>query len=101
GVLKLQGLERTLRAEQRNAAARHDALFDGRTGRVQRVLDASLLLLHLGFGRGTHVDHRNTAGELRETLLELFLVVIGRRLLDGAADLGDTTLDRLLLAVAI
>ncbi len=35
------------RADERHAAARDDALFDGRAGRVERVLDAGLLLLHL------------------------------------------------------
>ena len=46
-VVELQAVERRQRAEQRHAAAGDDALFDGRAGRVQRVLDAGLLLLHL------------------------------------------------------
>ncbi len=48
GVLELEVLERLLRADERDAAAGDDALFDRRARRVQRVLDASLLLLHLG-----------------------------------------------------
>ena len=39
-----------MRAEQGDAAAGDDALLDGRLGRVHRVLDAGLLLLHLGLG---------------------------------------------------
>src|SRR4030095_11776628 len=38
------------RAQQRHAAARDDALLDGRSRRVQRVLDARLLLLHRRLG---------------------------------------------------
>jgi hypothetical protein len=72
-----------LRADERDAAARDDALFDGGAGRVQRVLDAGLLLLHLGFGGGADVDHGHAAGELRLALLELLLVVVRRGLLDG------------------
>ena len=78
GIVELERLERALRADERDAAARDDAFFDRRTRGVQRVFDARLLLLHLGFGRGADVDHRHAAGELRETLLELLLVVVRR-----------------------
>ena len=36
--------------EQGHAAAGQNAFFDGRTGGVQGVFDAGLLLLHVGFG---------------------------------------------------
>ena len=75
-------LERVERAEQRDAAAGDDAFLERRARRVQRVLDAVLALLHLGLGRGADLDDRDAAGELREPLLELLLVVVGRRLLD-------------------
>src|SRR3954447_559136 len=39
-----------------DAAAGDDALFDGRAGRVERVLDAGLLLLELGLGGRADVD---------------------------------------------
>src|SRR5205085_5491016 len=84
-AVALELAEHDLRAQQRDAAARNDALFDGRAGRVQRVLDAGLLLLHLGLGRGADIDDRHAARELRETLLQLFLVVVRGRLLDGRA----------------
>ena len=62
--------------KQRDAATGQDAFFDGRTGCVQRILDASLLFLHFRLGRRTDVDLGNAAGEFRQTLFELFLVVI-------------------------
>src|SRR2546425_12383545 len=43
-------VERLLAPQERYAAARHDALLDRSTGRVQRVLDPCLLLLHFGLG---------------------------------------------------
>ncbi len=86
--------ERALRPEQRDAAAGHDALLDRRASGVQRVLDPGLLLLHLGLGRGAHVDDRHAAGELGQPLLELLPVVVAGALLDGALDLVDAALDR-------
>ncbi len=72
-----------------HAAAGHDAFLDGGTGRVQRVFDAGLLLLHLDLGGCTDLDHGDTAGELRNALLQLLLVVVGGGLLDLLLDLGD------------
>ena len=65
-------------ADERHAAAGDDALLDGRAGRVQRVLDARLLLLHLDLGRRADVDDGDAADELREALLELLAVVVAR-----------------------
>ena len=79
--------------EQGHAAAGHDALFDGRAGGVQGVLDAGLLLLHLGLGGGADVDHGHAAGQLGQPLLELLPVVVAGGLLDRGADLGDAALD--------
>ena len=64
------------RAQQRHTAAGDDAFLDRRAGRVQRVLDAGLLLLHLDLGRGADLDHRHAAGQLRQPLLQLLLVVV-------------------------
>ena len=58
------------------AAAGDDALLDSRAGRVQSVLNAQLLLLHLGLGGSADLDDRHAAGELRQTLLQLLLVVV-------------------------
>ena len=60
-----------------SAAAGDDALFHSRAGRVQRVLDAQLLFLHLGLGGSTDLDDGHAAGELGKALLQLLLVVFG------------------------
>jgi hypothetical protein len=52
------------RPQQRDAAARDDAFFDRRLGRVHRIFDACLLLLHLGVGGRTDLDDRHAADEL-------------------------------------
>ena len=80
--------------QQGHAAARHDAFLDGGLGRVHRILDARLLLLHLGLGGGPDLDDRHPAHELGEPLLQLLAVVVGRRVLDLRAELLDAALDR-------
>ena len=81
-------------AQQGDAAAGDDAFLDRRLGRVHRVLDAGLLLLHLGLGGRPDLDHGHAAHELGQPLLELLAVVVGGRLLDLGADLLDPALDR-------
>src|SRR5438132_2941131 len=93
-------VERLLAPQERHAAARHDALLDRGAGRVQRVLDPGLLLLHLAPGARAALDHRAPARHLREPLLQLLLVVIRRGLLDRGLDLADAALDVRLLALA-
>jgi hypothetical protein len=68
---------------------------------VERVLDAGLLLLHLGLGRRADLDDRDAAHELREALLELLAVVVGGGVLDLGADLALAGLDLVLLAGAV
>src|SRR5688500_327107 len=92
-ALELQLVEHLRRADQGHAAAGHDAFLDGRLGRVHRVLDARLLLLHLGFGGRTDLDDGVSADELRQPLLELLAVVVRAGLLDLRADLLDASLD--------
>ena len=67
---------------------------------MQGVFHAGLLLLHLGLGRGADIDDGDTAGELRETLLELLAIVVAGGFLDLAADLVHPALDVDLLAFA-
>src|SRR5690606_3650963 len=55
GVVTLD-LDGSTGAQQGHTATRDDAFLDGGTGRVQRVFDAGLLLLHLDFGRSTDAD---------------------------------------------
>ena len=97
----LELLERLEAADERDAAAGDDALFDRRAGRVERVLDAGLLLLHLGLGGRADLDDRDAADELGEALLELLAVVVGGGVLDLRADLLDAALDLGLLAGAV
>src|SRR4029079_14377048 len=87
--------------QQRDTAARHDALLEGCTGGLQRVLDAMLLLLHLGLGGSADLDHRDAARQLRETLLELLPIEVGVGVLDLGADLADPALDLRLLAGSV
>ena len=83
--LGTQPFDRFDRPQEGNAAAGNDPLFRGRSGRVEGVIDKVLALLHLGFGRGAGLDDRDAAGDLREALGELLLVVIARRPIDLAA----------------
>src|SRR5690606_996710 len=87
-------LDRGTGAQQGHAATGDDAFLDRGAGRVQRVLDAGLLLLHLDLGRGADANHRHTAGQLGDTLVELLAVVVAGGLLDLRADRLDPGLDR-------
>ncbi len=72
-------------AQQGHAAAGQDAFLDRRAGGVQGVLDAGLLLLHVGFGLGTDRDDRHAAGQLGQPLLQLLAIVVAVGLLDLAS----------------
>ena len=87
--------------EQRDAAARHDALLEGRAGGLQRVLDAVLLLLHLGLGGRADLHDGDAAGELGEALLELLAIEVGVGVLDLGLDLVDAALDGVGVAGAV
>src|SRR5262249_47641527 len=88
-------LDRIRGVDERDTAARHLALLEGGAGRLQRVLDAVLLLLHLGLGRSADLDHSDAAGQLREALLELLAVEVGVGVLDLGLQLLDPALDGL------
>src|SRR5689334_24759004 len=87
-------------AQQGNAAARHDAFLNRRTGRMHRVIDAILALLHLDFGRAADADHGYAAREFGQTLLQLFTVVVRGGFLNLRLDLLNARLDVGLLAGA-
>src|SRR5262249_46166798 len=84
--------------QQRDAAARDDALLERGAGRRDGVLDPVLLLLHLGLGRSTDLDDGHAARELGQPLLQLLAVEVGVRGLDLALQLLDPALDRLAVA---
>src|SRR5205814_7739976 len=85
-------------AQQGDAAARYDAFFNSRTGRMHRVINAILALLHLDLGRAADADHRDAARELGQTLLQLLTVVVRGSFLDLRLDLVDARFDVGLLA---
>src|SRR5262245_14956465 len=87
--------------QQCDAAARHDAFLHRGAGRIERVIDAVLALLHLDFGGATDLDHRYATSQFGQPLLQLLTVVIGGGFLDLRLDLGNATLDLLLLAGAV
>src|SRR4051812_28097923 len=68
---------------------------------MKRVLDAGLLLLHLGLGSRADLDDGHAANELREALLQLLAIVVARGVLDLGADLLDARLDVGALAAAV
>ena len=84
-----------LAADEGDAAARQNAFFDGRTRGVQRVFNAGLLLLHVGFARSADRDDGHAAGQLGEPLLQLLAIVIAGGAFDGFANLVDPLLTRL------
>src|SRR6476619_1486254 len=97
----LDALELLGGAQQGDAAARYDAFFNRRTGRMHRVVNAVLALLDFAFGRAADADHRDAAGELGQTLLQLLTVVVRGGFLDLRLDLVDAGLDIGLLAGAV
>src|SRR6266542_2854306 len=96
----LEFLEGLLGTNQSYPATGNDSLFDRRARRVESVLDAGLLLLHFGLGRCADLHDRHAAHELREPLLQLLAIVVGRGVVDLGADLRDAALDLVLLAFA-
>src|SRR6478672_8177622 len=100
-VLGANALELLGSTEQGDAAARHDAFLDSRAGRMHRVINAILALLDLDLGRAADADHRDAAGELGQTLLQLLAVVVRGGLLDLRLDLRHARLDVGLLAGAV
>ncbi len=68
---------------------------------MQRVFNASLLLLQLGLGRRADLDDGNAAHQLGQPLLQLFLVVVGGGLLDLRADFLHAAFDVGRLAGAV
>src|SRR5262245_17315892 len=94
-AVEVVDLDRLDRVQERNAATRDDTLLERRAGRLQCVLDAVLLLLHLGLGSSADLDDGNAAGQLRKTLLELLAVEVGVGVLDLLLQLLDPGLDPL------
>src|SRR5450631_505490 len=99
-VLGAQALEVLGGTQQGDAAARHDAFLNRRTGRMHRVINAILALLDFGFSGAADADHRDAARELRKTFLQLLAVVVRGGFLDLRLDLRHARFDVGLLAGA-
>src|SRR5260221_810056 len=100
-VLGAQSLEVLGGSQQRDAAARHNAFFHRRTGRMHRVINTILALPDLDLGRAADADHRDAARELGQTLLQLLTIVVRGGFLDLRLDLIDPRLDVGLLPSAV
>src|SRR6266851_2411006 len=100
-VRGLDALELLGSTEQGDAAARYDAFLNRRAGRMHRVINAVFALLHLDLGGAADADHRDAAGELGQTLLQLLTVVVRGGFLDLRLDLRDAGFDVGLLAGAV
>ncbi len=94
-AFEFQGLEGRDGSQQSNSSTGYDPFFNGRPCSIEGILDPRLFLLHLRLGCRTYVDHRNTADEFREPLLEFFLVIVGCRLVYLCLYLFDPSLDLL------
>ena len=68
---------------------------------MQCIFNASFLLFHFDFSCSTNLDDSNTTGELGNALLQLFFVVVRRRILNLAANLLNAAMNIFTLASTI
>ena len=87
--------------KQGHAPAGNNAFLDSSARCVHGILHTSLLLFQLGLGGSTDFNHRYAAHQLRQSLLQLFLIVVRSGLFDLRAELLDTALDLAGLAGAV
>jgi hypothetical protein len=92
------GLDRLLRAEQRDAAAGDISLLGRCASRVQGIINEILQGLHGDLAGAADVDDGHAAGELGVPFHQLLAVVIAGGLVVLSLDLRRTTLDVGLLA---
>ncbi len=90
---RLELIESRDAANERHTATGNDTFLDSRAGCVHGVFDASLLFLQLGLGSRADFNDGNAADELRETLLQLFAIVVRGGVLDLRANLTDAAFD--------
>mmetsp|Transcript_4839 Transcript_4839/g.19704 ORF Transcript_4839/g.19704 Transcript_4839/m.19704 type:complete len:224 (+) Transcript_4839:3193-3864(+) len=76
GHRSLQLGERLGCLEQRCTTTRDNTLVNRRFGGIERINDAILLLANLNLGGAANLEYRDTARELRESLLHLLPVVV-------------------------
>ena len=68
---------------------------------MPRVLDPILPLLDFDFGRAADPDHRDSPRQLRQALLQLLAIVVGRGLFDLRPDLRNAARDVFLRSPAV
>ena len=68
---------------------------------MKRVFDAGLLLFHLDFSGSSNIDHRDTADQLGQALLQFLTIVVRGRFIDLSANLFNAPLEIGFLAGAI
>ncbi|GET93272.1 chaperonin HSP60, mitochondrial precursor [Leishmania tarentolae] len=88
-------------AQQSRATASHDALLHRSASRADSVHDTILLLAHLQLGSAAHLDDGHATAQLRQTLLQLFTVVLHSLLLDTVPQKLLTLLHRGRIAAAV
>src|SRR5207302_10680975 len=82
-------------------SAPYESRLERRAARLQRILDAVLLLLHLRLRGSAHLDDRDAARELGQALLQLLAVEVRVGVFDLGFDLADAPLDRRRIAPAV
>ena len=83
------------------AAAKDDSFLYGCPGSIEGIFHTEFGFLHLGLCSCADADDCDTACQLGKTLLELLAVEIRLGLFDLLLDLGDTLVDRVLLAESV
>ena len=78
-------IDRFTATKERDAAAGKNSFERSRAGRMERVVNAILLLLHLCFGMSANFDDRDAAAQFRKAFLEFFAIVIAFAFRDHAA----------------
>mmetsp|Transcript_24962 Transcript_24962/g.43105 ORF Transcript_24962/g.43105 Transcript_24962/m.43105 type:complete len:411 (+) Transcript_24962:646-1878(+) len=100
-IARFEFLQLLRRVQKRHASARHDALLHGRSCGVQGVGDSVLLLRDLNLAGATDLQDGYASRQLREALLELFLLVLGGGDVDRLPQQLAPLLDGVLAAEAI
>jgi len=95
-LVALQRVEGAGGIQKRDTATNDDALGDGSLRGAQGVSHSVLNLTHFNFGSSSDLDNSDTSLQLRQTLLQLFLVVGGLSCLDLLLDHFGALLDTLL-----
>ena len=101
GIITLQVGQNAGCKQQGAATTGNNTLLNGSAGGVQSIIHTVATLFHLSFRGATDANHRHTAGQFGQTLLQFFFVVIRRGVFDLGTDLGAAGVNVAFFAVAI